>query len=460
MGPITIPKFREIIDDFAKEIKERRTGSRPPRKTVIYFRDEQLKGIERDVYEVPIDLLRYRKDNGRISSDVASHEKNIGPLIERNGETQRILASFLERKDPELTVVLMNSIKHTGQKDPAIVTCDGFLINGNRRKLALEKLKLPTMKVVILPGKGDEGGSPTLLEIEQIENRYQLQSEGKAEYSNFDRAVSIRRKELLGMILEMQLRDDPSYIIMHQKKFEEELQKCRKRFLEPLKCIDLYLERLGRSGLYENISLGKEGRWEAFLDYYNYVAQKLDDDKKKYELVSDDKEVGIVKDIAYKIIRKREFRDLPKVHEIMRKLPQILNNPEAKETIFQIKNIKMDLPKEDLFEDGKEIDERKKDQRWGSKNASDLHRYVAKALNIISYQHEKEKPIDLLMAALQKLKHKDLVPINVEKKDFKQARQIAIEIGHIAKKLEIEFFNLDKIKEKFIVKNEKKKKYK
>lgn len=460
MEPITTSKFREIIDDFVQEIITRRTVSRPPRKAVIYFRDEHLKGIERDVYEVPIELLRYRKDNGRISSDVASHQKQIGPLRERDNDTQKILATFLDRRDTELTEILMNSMKHTGQKDPAIITCDGFLINGNRRKLALEKLKLATMKVVILPGKGEEGGPPTLLEIEQIENRYQMQSEGKAEYSNFDRAISIRRKEMLGMTLEMQLRDDPRYISMKENEFQKELLKCRKEFLEPLKCIDLYLEELGRNGLYENISLGKDGRWQAFLDYYNYVAQKLDDDKKRYELVSNDREVGIVKDIAFKIIRKREFKNLPKVHEIMRKFPQILNNPEAKEVIFQIKNIKKDLPKEDLYEDGKEIDEKLKDQRWVSKNASELQRCVSKALNIISYQQEKEKPIDLLMAALQKLKHKDLVPTNVEKKDFKEARHIAIEIGNIAKKLEVEFFNLDKMKEKFNLKNEKKKKYK
>ncbi|GAG80751.1 unnamed protein product, partial [marine sediment metagenome] len=71
--------------------------------------------------------------------------------------------------------------------------------NGNRRKLALDELskvddKFNWMKVVVLPGKEDPGGPPTMLEIEQIENRYQLQSEGKAEYYKFDRALSIRRK--------------------------------------------------------------------------------------------------------------------------------------------------------------------------------------------------------------------------------------------------------------------------
>jgi len=69
------------------------------------------------------------------------------------------------------------------------------------------------MKVVILPGKDStkEGGPPTLLEIEKIENRYQLQSDGKSEYYGFDRALSIKRKIQIGLSLEDQLRDDPRY---------------------------------------------------------------------------------------------------------------------------------------------------------------------------------------------------------------------------------------------------------
>ena len=130
-----------------------------------------------------------------------SYEKDKSPLLEKSENAQKIVRKFLEDKDPEKTKELINSIRHMGQKEPAIITKDGFLINGNRRKVALEKLhektkeeKFKWMKVVILPGKNDPGGPPTLKEIEQIENRYQLQSEGKSEYYNFDRALSIRNK--------------------------------------------------------------------------------------------------------------------------------------------------------------------------------------------------------------------------------------------------------------------------
>ena len=36
--------------------------------------------------------------------------------------------------------VLKNQLLKKGQQQPAIITCDGFLVNGNRRKMALEEL--------------------------------------------------------------------------------------------------------------------------------------------------------------------------------------------------------------------------------------------------------------------------------------------------------------------------------
>jgi hypothetical protein len=60
--------------------------------------------------------------------------------------------------------------------------------------------KFTTMKCVILPAKDasefpySEGGPPKIIEIEEIENRYQLQKDGKSEYTNFNWAVSTQRK--------------------------------------------------------------------------------------------------------------------------------------------------------------------------------------------------------------------------------------------------------------------------
>ena len=472
MNPISKPPERLIIEDFVKEITERTIVADPPAEEVIYFRNWHLIRKKSPVKLVPVELLRYRKDNGRIASDVLGYEKLHGALVEKNEDTQKILKRFLDERDSEKTTELMNSIRHSAQREPAIITSDGFLINGNRRKLALEKLfeetideRFKWMRVVILPGKNDdkEGGPPTIYEIEQIENRYQFQSEGKAEYYSFDKALSIRKKINHGMSLEEQLKDDPNFAHLGQKEFEKVVKKYRDDYLEPLKCIDNYLESLGRDGLYDTVSTGisdKKGRWEAFLDYYNYVEKKLADDDKLYELGLKEDEKGVIRDIAFKIIRKKEFKDLPKLHEIMRKLPQMLNNPEAKEELLKIKKVKMELPSEKIFENGKEIDERKKDNIWSSEHVTELQHHVAKALNLIAYQQEKEKPIDLLRSAFQKLTHRDLIPKNVEENDLQQARKIASDIENISNKLAKEFFDLEKLYKRNKVTKEKKKKYK
>lgn len=96
MDPIKKDVLREIIGDFAKEIAACKRPGPKPQKAVIEFRTEQKDGFEREVYYVPVGLLRYRKDNGRISSDVLHYEKEHGILDEKSEQAQKIIRGFLE----------------------------------------------------------------------------------------------------------------------------------------------------------------------------------------------------------------------------------------------------------------------------------------------------------------------------------------------------------------------------
>lgn len=447
---ITKSAQREIIEDFAVEIKNRRRIGAKPSKEVVFFRDEHRKQIERDVYEVPTELLRYRKDNGRISSDIFSYERNYGPLTEKSEEAQKVIKSFLEHKDPNKTKELISSIKHSGQRAAAIITSDGFLINGNRRKMSLEKLWDEThdeqylwMKVVILPGYGDEkeGGPPTLKEIEQIENRYQLQSEGKSEYYNFDRALSMRRKIELGMSLEEQLRDDPNFSKMSSKDFNKVLKKYEDEFIKPLECIDRYLKYLGREGLYYTVSSGvadRFGRWQAFLDYYNYVYKKLQDKKNLIKFGIDEEETGNIEEIAFKIIRKKDFKG-HKAHKIMRDFLKLLKNDEAKKELFELLDIDMNLDDE-----SDETDEKKKDQIWGKRYSSKFHKHVNNAIKIYEHEKECETPLTLLESALKKLEHENMIPEAVNIHDIPQAMKLSEKIKKVADDLKSLFYVLMK----------------
>ena len=452
---ITRPAIREIIDDFANEIKSRLRRDATPSKEVIFFRNEHRINKERVVVRVPSELLRFRKDNGRILSDVMSYEKDKGTLTEKSEEAQGILRDFLYKKDPEKTNELINSIKHVGQREPAIITCDGFLINGNRRKVALDKLfidtgedQYSTMKVVILPNINDEGGPPTLKEIEQIENRYQLQSEGKSEYTRFDKALSMRYKIQKGMSLKEQLKDDPQYADFRSAEINKIIKKLEKEYLEPLECVDDYLSILDRSGLYSTVSSGagdRLGRWEAFIDYYARVKKNLNDPNKRIKMGIDENEIGDIEEIAFKIIRKREFPELPKVHMLMRQLPKMLENKHAKKELVKLLDIELELEPEECFDDnGNEKDEKEKDLVWGQKNASVLINQVKKAKRIIDYEKERETSLTLLEASLAKLEHENMDPDAVELADLKKAMNLSKEIKETADELESQFYHLQK----------------
>lgn len=456
MDVLTTMRTREIIKDFADEISKKKEKGPPPAKAVIKFRNDAVTNRERDIYLVPIELLRFRKDNGRISSDVLNYEKSHGLLQERSKDAQDRIRQFLDDKDKDKTKELYSIIMHDGQREPAIITCDGFLINGNRRKLVMEKLhgkfpndsKFSHMKVVILPGESDEGGPPTLLEIEQIENRYQLQSEGKAEYYAFDRALSMRRKIECGMSLKEQLQDDPSYAALDEKSFKKALQDCKKDYLGPLDCINSYLCSLDREELYSTVSTGlgdPQGRWQAFRDYYNFVYLKLMDEKSRIKLAIPEDEVGAIEDAAFKIIRMRELSGLPKVHMVVREMAKWLGNAGSRLELIKLQEVPGAIAVEERFDEkGKEYDEREVDRIWSRKYKTKVTKHVMAAKYSYEHRRERETPLNLMEDALKKLNHENLKPSEVAVSDHAKAMRIARAIQERANELETEFYSRQK----------------
>lgn len=459
--------YREIIRDFAKAIKERRVLGPKPQKVVIDFRNDRKIGKERDVYDVPLELLRYRKENGRISSEVLSYEKHNGIMNETTVVTQNLLRKFLEEKDEEKTHELKATIIQDGQREPAIITADGFLINGNRRKMVLEGLfdetkkdEYSRMKVVILPDVGEEGGPPTFLEIEQIENRYQLQSDGKAEYSSFDKALSMKRKMDLQMSLEEQLRDDPVYSTLSEKDFRNAVAKIKDDYLGPLDCIDRYLAVLDREGLYETVSAGmsdKQGRWQAFLDYYKSVYKALTNTQKRIDLNIEEDEVGKIEDAAFKLIRKRSLSEIStviqgvKLHQIMRTFPKLIKSSDTKKELLKLNDIDWNLRDEEKHDkEGKLLDEKDQDEVWGEINKAEIYKHVVKALRVQEYKEVQDTPVNLLEAALAKLNHKDMDPGSISIGDLNKALKLTHEIQHRARQLEHIFYeaikNIDELR--------------
>lgn len=440
MPEITKPTSREIIESFAEEIEQRKTPTATPSRIVINFRNDKPASFERDVFRVPIELLRFRKDNGRIASDVIDYEKTCGVLDERNDDAQNKIRKFLERKDPGQTNDLTKSIQHAGQESPAIITCDGFLIDGNRRKMVIAKLakldpeKFGTMEVVILPSgkKAGDGGKPTLLEIEKLENRYQLQSDGKSEYSHFDRALSIKRKIDVGLSLEDQITDDPLYANALEKDKTKAIKELYNKYLRPLECIDRYLRQFGREGQYSTISTSQydpKGRWYAFLDYSLKYHSTFKKDGWLIENDINENEIGTLETAAFNIIRLRIIPSMKKVHSIMRDFPKYCSNTKARKEILEIsKKVKPKLPKEECYQDGKQLSPQDIDAKWDSKNKKTISYHLHRAVNYYENKQEKETPINLLQAALNKLLHENMDLSTITHDDYGKARDLIVKI--------------------------------
>lgn len=456
MADITRDPVREIIEDFRKEIQDSIITEAKPSLYVINFRAERQSGTERPVAMVPIDRLRYRKENGRIASDVMDYECKYSPLNEKDRDAQNKIRGFLENKDPEKATVLRASMLQNGQLDPAIITCDGFLINGNRRKMVMEKLleeypndeRFKYMKVVILPGGGDEGPPPTIKEIETIENRYQLQSDGKSEYYKFDQALSILRKIRNGLSLEEQLRDDPNHAGKTEAQLAKEAKNYRRDYLNPLECIDRYLRTLGRYGQYRAISSGisdREGRWQAFVEYSNVYNGIFKENKRsKYGINEDD--IGHLQAAAFNIIRLRVIPEMPNAYMLMRKLPHYCKDPDGKKELLKLgRDVKPQLPRNLCFDDeGNPYPSSDIDELWVAKNRGPITHHVKKAAILHEELTAKETPMELLNAAYKKLTHQNMKFETMGVTDYEPARKLAVKIQKRAEEIAKIMFDFKK----------------
>jgi len=442
---------REIIDEFVKEINENKELISGDLRT-IFFRDDKSLKKKRQVFKVPLVYLKFRKNNGRIASDVIAYERLNGEIQEATDLGQDVLRGFLFDKDKEKGIELKNTIEARGQDEPAVITSDGFLINGNRRKMILELLsdkdpKYKTMEVVILPGKKiaiTDEVPPSNYEIEQIESAYQFQTHGKSEYSNFDKALSIRRKLENQMSIQEQLSYDGSFANLSVTEKNKKIKEIENNFLNPLKCVDKYLERLGRPGQYNTIATAKgskKGQWQAFIDYYNYIDKYINSDTKWVELGISKQERGIVEDISFKLIRARDIKGIDKKsHELMRLLPKMLKNPSAKEELFELKHIKIS-DKGEVSMDAKEAEI--KDLQWSQKNASEIIHHVRKSYELYLDVKGSETPIDLIKAAFDKLNHNNMIITSIKSNKISEALNWIEKVKNKAKDLEREILNLN-----------------
>ena len=439
---VSVPAFVEINEISEKDISDLKqdTGS----TTVIPYKDWGLKQKPCTVYEIPLEYCKYRLENGRIRTEVLSYEKLKGDLKvdEEKQTTQDLIHSFLSSSDRKKNEDLKKILKKEGQNDPAVITSDGFLINGNRRKLAFTELlkeipdeRFKKLKVVILPGTNNPE-RPTVTDIALLENRFQVNVTGKSEYSKMNKALTFYSHVKSGTDLKELLKDDPTFGDPNHKDFEKKVKKFEDEYFAPLELMNDYLNINDIKGDYEKT----KNRWMSFEDLSQKVMSKLNSEKFLIDKQINKNEIGKIQAAGFNIIKIKNSTEVaPDNRYLIRELTKWISDKELKKEVLKIGEI------EDVDDKIKDPDER--DEEWQKKNAEKIINIVKKLQSISTKNKEQEDPLSRLTEALQKITHEDLDMNQIKGmkiSDLDSAIQICNKIEAENKQLSAYFWALKK----------------
>ena len=435
-----VPAYIEINKINEEDINSVKIDTQA--KHPIPYKDWAIRQKPCPVYEVPIEYCRYRKNNGRIKTEILTYEKLKGELIEDEANTQEIISEFLSKSDAKKNSDLKKILKKEGQREPAVMSADGFLINGNRRKWALTELnkeipdeRFKKLKVVILPGTGSPE-RPTVTDIAILENRFQVNVSGKSEYSKMNKALTYYTHVQSGIPLAELLKDDPTFGDPSSKNFSKKLKFFENEYFEPIKLMNEYLKINSLKGDYNRVA----NRWMSFEELSTKVTSKLKTEKFLIENNIKANEIGTIKAAAFNIIKVKDSSEVAADNRyLIREIPKWLKKNDLRKDLLKIGEI------EDVDENIKDPDER--DEKWQAEKSEKIINIIKKLENLTTRIKDQEDPLHRLQEALQKLLHEDL-DINQLKGmkivDIGKALKYCNDIQNANKDLQSFFYHLQK----------------
>ncbi len=430
----TLEAKREIIEVFADAIREKRQELKVPKNDIIDFRNDKEYSVARDIWLVPIDLLHFRPDNNRINAKMKTFLKQNPEYAEKKTHTnkpfQAILAQKLFEQDKKKFKVLKELIGVKGQDKYAIATCDGFLVDGNRRKAVMEQLleetgdrRFSMMKVILLPDgkeKGD-GGVPTEQQIRTLERLLQISKDGRSEYTNLNKALAMQEEIMLqGNDIDAYIKADPGnkLIVNDTRKFKAAKKEIEDDFLGPLKVIEDYLQAIEREEEYSIIE-DKE-TWNAFRDFHQKILKPV---KSKDGYGADD--YADLTDIGFKMLSTGGF-EREVMHEI-RDLRKYWDDDEQKKQISYIKRI--------------ENPENIGDNSEAEKAKNNIRDIVDKTRNIKNFSDAIDKPLKLIKDSIKKISK---IKLDDVVSDHEEILEKLRDLQDLSSRLENGVFNIHK----------------
>jgi len=185
------PEKKKIIQDILKQQEESAGGKEFLPKTKISV---QGKTSYEPIYRIPAKMLYFNKANGRIKAEIIEKEAELGKEFDiwsenDQNEIKNILLSIRRDENDKIKSDLVTN----SQTTPGIITCDGIVINGNRRKALFEELfeethdeKYKYLDVQVLPSHINKS------ELWLIEAGIQLSAPQQLDYSPINHLLKLR----------------------------------------------------------------------------------------------------------------------------------------------------------------------------------------------------------------------------------------------------------------------------
>lgn len=265
-------------------------------------------------YKLPIDLLLYNPDNGRLAMEKRDWEEKEGRSLtnEDADEIRRLLLELEEDKTKKLRA----DIRQKGQIEPGVITFDGVVINGNRRMAIIQELhkeeahgKWKFLEAAILP---EEIGEQDLWKIEA---GLQLSKEKVAPYHPVNDLLKLKQ----GLDRELSLDE------LAAAMYGWDPQKVQES-LERLELIEQFLEMIHKKddyGVIKDLRLN-----EYFINVQKYIVATAE--KKRVPKRQKTKYIRyafrVIQSIA---LEKKETKKKGRGHMEIRRLGEILNDPDV-----------------------------------------------------------------------------------------------------------------------------------
>lgn len=248
--------------EYLKILTEAQEGNRDKHTYTVRWRGNDIHLV---VIRVDTSFLRYRIESGRTrrkqmeyleKDSQAPRDLFIDPETNAAQKAQhKILLGMVDEAG------LRKDIMKEGQRQPAIITSDGYVLNGNRRLAALRAEGEQYMECVVLP----KDAIPR--DLYELELDLQMARETKAEYNWADELLHIQ----YGID---KLGEDESVVAKKMRTTKQEI----KSKIGMLHLVDFYLEWLGKPNQYYIVGDKAE---QVFIELEKFTKKSKDPERQK-----------------------------------------------------------------------------------------------------------------------------------------------------------------------------------